>query len=161
MRLMRIASLGELGRSRTIDLFAVVIPSLSLLDDIVYSPAFVTEGSDCRLASRSSATRVSEFGELVGETLPLGRAVMLDDRILSICNGALSESRDCGLVAKSTAMLSASMLFVGWIVLETVDMDENRECVADCNDEVKEERLLLLSENLWCGDLGVSSCESS
>jgi hypothetical protein len=33
-------------------------------------------------------------------------------------------------------------------------MDENRECDADCKDDVKEERLLLLSENLWCGDLG-------
>jgi hypothetical protein len=58
-------------------------------------------------------------------------------------------------------MLSASMLFIGWIVLDTVDMDENRECDVDCKDEVKEDRLLLLSENLWCGDLGVSTCESS
>jgi hypothetical protein len=79
----------------------------------------------------------------------------------SIGNGALSKFSGCGFVAESTAMLSASMLFIGWMALDTVDMDENRECVADCNDEVKEERLLLLSENLWCGDLWVSTCESS
>ena len=42
-----------------------------------------------------------------------------------------------------------------------MDIDEKRECDADCIEDVKEERLLLLSENLWWGDLGVSMCESS
>lgn len=154
MRLMRIASLGELGRSKDIDLSAEAFPSASWLNDIVSSSAFDVDGSDCRLACRSSATRASVSREPVGDTL-------LDDRVCSIGNGALSRSRGCDFVARSTAMLSASMLFIGWIVLDTVDMDENRECDVDCKDEVKEERLLLLSENLWCGDLGVSTCESS
>ena len=39
-------------------------------------------------------------------------------------------------------------------------MDENLECVADCNEDVKEERLLRLSENLCRGDVGVSVLES-
>ncbi len=86
---------------------------------------------------------------------------LLDDREWFMINGVLSKLRDCGFVAESRAMLSARMVFIGWIALETVDMDENRECEAECKDDVKEERLLLLSENLWCGDLGVSTCESS
>jgi hypothetical protein len=161
VRLMRIASLGELGRSKDIDLSAEAFPSASCFDDIVSSSAFNVDGSDCRLVCRSSATRASVSREPVGDTLPRGCVELLDDRVCLIGNGALSRSRGCDFVARSTAMLSASMLFIGWIVLDTVDMDENRECDVDCKDEVKEDRLLLLSENLWCGDLGVSTCESS
>jgi hypothetical protein len=158
---MRIASLGELGRSKDIDLSAKAFPSASWLDDIASSSAFNVDGSDCRLACRSSATRASVSRDPVGDVLSRGSVALHDDRVWSVGNGALSRSRGCDFIAKSTAMLSASMLFIGWIVLDTVDMDENRECVAECKDEVKEERLLLLSENLWCGDLGVSTCESS
>jgi len=86
---------------------------------------------------------------------------LLDDREWFMINDVLSKLRDSGFVAESRAMHSARMVFIGWIALETVDMDENRECEGECKDDVKEERLLLLSENLWCGDLGVSTCESS
>jgi hypothetical protein len=51
VRLMRIASLGELGRSEDIDLSAATLLSPSLPDDILSSPAFNVDGSDCRLAS--------------------------------------------------------------------------------------------------------------
>jgi hypothetical protein len=85
----------------------------------------------------------------------------LDEREWFLVNVVLSRLIGCGFAAKSRAMLSARMVFIGCIVLETVDMDENRECEAECKDDVKEDRLLLLSENLWWGDRGVSTCESS
>ena len=55
---------------------------------------------------------------------------------------------------------ASARLFNEWMLL-TVDMEENLEWVADCNEDVKEDRLLLLSENLCRGEVGVVSiCDS-
>ena len=47
------------------------------------------------------------------------------------------------------------LLWCAWVLLPRVDVDEYREwVVVDCNEDVKEDNELLLSENLCFGEQG-------
>jgi hypothetical protein len=66
----------------------------------------------------------------------------------------VASSRACGTFLNLGDRVSNARLLSGWLLL-TVDIEEYLECVADCNEDVKEERLLRLSENLCVGEVGV------
>ena len=86
------------------------------------------DGKECCCATSVSASR-----EPVGDRLVLKQAP-----VVGSCGAS---SRACDAFLNLGDKLSNARRSSGWLLL-MVDIEENLECVADCNEEVNEERLL-------------------
>jgi hypothetical protein len=91
-------------------------------------------------------TNASVSSEPVGDRLVLC--------LVSSTDSMVASSRARGAFLNLGERLSSERLPIRCVLL-TVDIEEYREWVVDCREDVKEEELLLLSENLCFGDAGV------